>query len=207
MVGLAGLFFLVWKQHGSMMIEPRPSFEGISAVLPGALVLEAIPVIFLAWIYGSCGVGRDLGERSGSYLFSKPVSRAFFVWRDWGFGLAQLLVIVIGVNMVVGFELFRLLVSFGDPYHGSFLLSGRPVGRHRQPQLPRCISSGGAGPWPHLFFDCADPECQGRDAWSGRSGCVHRCQGSDRALLAGDHAAEFDSDRVCSNSATDYGIR
>ena len=127
MVCLAGMFFLVWKQNGSMMIEPRPSFEGISAVLPGALVLEAIPVIFLAWIYGSCGVGRDLGERSGSYLFSKPVSRAFFVWRDWGFGLAQLLVIVIGVNMVVGFELFRLLVSFGDPYHGSFLLSGRPV--------------------------------------------------------------------------------
>jgi hypothetical protein len=127
LIGIAGLLVLVWRQHGSMTIEPRPPFAGISAVLPGALILEAIPVIFLAWIYGSCGVGRDLGERSGSYLFSKPVSRAFFVWRDWGFGLAQLLVIVIGVNMVLGFELYRLLVSFGDPFHGSFLLSGKPV--------------------------------------------------------------------------------
>jgi hypothetical protein len=127
LVGIAGLFLLVWKQHGSMVIEPRPPFYGISAVLPGVLMIEAVPLIFLAWIYGSCGVGRDLGERSGSYIFSRPVSRAFFVWRDWGFGLAQLLVIVIGVNMVLGFELYRLLISFGDPYHGSFLLSGRPV--------------------------------------------------------------------------------
>ena len=126
LIGVAVMLVLIYTGH-SITIEPPPPFAGISGVLPVALALEAVPIIFLAWSFGSFGVGRDLGEKSGSFLFSRPRSLAFFVWRDWGFGLAQLLVIVIGVNMVLGFEFYRLLVSLGDPYHGSFLLSGRPV--------------------------------------------------------------------------------
>ena len=44
-----------------------------------------LPFAFLALKFGSFGVGRDLGEGSGSFLFSRPRSRAFFVWSDWGY--------------------------------------------------------------------------------------------------------------------------
>jgi hypothetical protein len=46
---------------------------------------------FLGLRFGSFGVGRDLGEGSGWFLFSRPRTRAFFVWSDWGFGMTQLL--------------------------------------------------------------------------------------------------------------------
>jgi hypothetical protein len=126
LIGIAVLLVLVYRSS-PITIEPRPSFAGLSALLPAILFFQAVPIIFLSWLYGSCGVGRDLGEKSGSFVFSRPRSRAFFVWRDWSFGLVQLLAIVVGINMVLGYELYRLLAGFGDPFHGSFLLSGRPV--------------------------------------------------------------------------------
>jgi hypothetical protein len=75
----------------------------------------AFPASFVAWRYGSFGVGRNLDEESGSYLFSRPRSRAFFVWRDWGFGLVQLAMIVIAVNVLAAAAGY-LRSSYGSPH-------------------------------------------------------------------------------------------
>src|SRR5271163_1478326 len=85
----------------------HPSFDQLAWILPSALDVQAYPVCFVAWLLGSHGVGRDLGEQSGSYLFSRPRSRAFFVWRDWGLGSAQLLVIVALLNAVLGVLIYK----------------------------------------------------------------------------------------------------
>jgi hypothetical protein len=81
-----------------------------------------LPVGFFALIFGRFGVGRDLGEGSGSFLFSRPRSRAFFVWSDWGFGMAQLLSLVIAANAVLALAVYR--VASGS---GPILLAGEPV--------------------------------------------------------------------------------
>jgi len=60
----------------------------------------ALPLSFLAWRFGSFGVGHDLDESCGSYLLSRPRSRSFFVWSDWGFGLVQLLLIVATLDVL-----------------------------------------------------------------------------------------------------------
>lgn len=109
------------------VVDPLQSFDQLLTFLPMTLLLQAFPVSFIAWLFGSFGVGRDLGERSGSYLFSRPRSRAFFVWHDWGLGMAQLLLIVSLLNLVLGFRIHVLLISAGSRFHGSIVLSDRPV--------------------------------------------------------------------------------
>jgi hypothetical protein len=108
-------------------IDQHAPFERLSNILPFALTIQAFPISFVAWLLGSFGVGRDLGERSGSYIFTRPKSRAYFVWCDWGVGMAQLLPIAALLNLMLGVLLHRIIVAVGDPLHGSVLIAGRPV--------------------------------------------------------------------------------
>ena len=108
-------------------IDQHAPFERLSNILPFALTIQAFPISFVAWLLGSFGVGRDLGDRSGSYVFTRPKSRAYFVWCDWGVGMAQLLPIAALLNLVLGVLLHRIIVAVGDPLHGSVLIAGRPV--------------------------------------------------------------------------------
>ena len=110
-----------------IVIDPHAPFEKLSTILPFMLTIQAFPISFVAWLLGSFGVGRDLGERSGSYLFTRPRSRAYFVWCDWGIGMAQLLPIVALLNLVLGVLLHRIIVAVGDPLHGNIVIAGRPV--------------------------------------------------------------------------------
>ena len=95
--------------------------------LPTLPFFQTAPIAFLSWIMGSFGVGGTLGEMGGSYLFSRPRGRGYFVWRDWGFGMAQLLLVIILLNLVIGFQIHDWIVSAGDRFHGSLVLLGRPV--------------------------------------------------------------------------------
>jgi hypothetical protein len=108
-------------------IDQHAPFERLSNILPFALTIQAFPISFVAWLLGSFGVGRDLGERSGSYIFTRPKSRAYFVWCDWCVGMAQLLPIAALLNLMLGVLLHRIIVAVGDPLHGSVLIAGRPV--------------------------------------------------------------------------------
>jgi hypothetical protein len=76
---------------------------------------------------GSFGAGRNLGEMGGSYLFSRPRGRGYFVWRDWGLGMAQLLLVITVLNLALGFQINHWMVSAGERFHGSLVLSGRPA--------------------------------------------------------------------------------
>jgi len=77
---------------------------------------------FLGLRFGSFGVGRDLGEGSGSFLFSRPRTYAFFVWSDWGYGMTQLLLIVLAANAVLAWAIHRIA-----PDTAVILMSRQPV--------------------------------------------------------------------------------
>jgi hypothetical protein len=125
LLGIAALFVFVFREH--LVFDSHAPFEKLSTILPFALAIQAFPVGLLACFLGSFGVGRDLGERSGSYVFTRPRRRAYFVWCDWGAGMALLVPIVGLLNLVLGFLLRRIIVAVGDPLHGSIVVSGRPV--------------------------------------------------------------------------------
>jgi hypothetical protein len=125
LVCLGVLFLAIVSKD--IVIDHHAPFERFSSVLPFALTVQAFPVSFVAWLLGSFGVGRDLGDRSGAYVFTRPRSRAYFVWCDWGVGMALLLPIVALLNLVFGVLLHRLIVAVGDPLQGSVFIAGRPV--------------------------------------------------------------------------------
>jgi hypothetical protein len=83
---------------------------GLQTTSDASLLLGALltfPFSFLAWRFGSFGVGRDLGDKCGAFLLTRPRSRAFFVWSDWGFGMAQLLITVVAANLVLALAIYR----------------------------------------------------------------------------------------------------
>ena len=123
-VGMALTGLLLWAvlkiPVGSLVRGQHDSgVAGIYLIVAGILTL---PVAFFALKFGSFGVGRDLGEGGGSFLFSRPRSRAFFVWNDWGFGMAQLLLLIVAANLVLALAVRRAASDSGP-----ILLSGGPV--------------------------------------------------------------------------------
>jgi ABC-type transport system involved in multi-copper enzyme maturation permease subunit len=112
-VGMALVGLLLWgvlKIHlGALLQGPQDSRpQNLAQLYLVIAVPLTLPLGFLGLRFGSFGVGRDLGEGSGSFLFSRPRSRAFFVWNDWGFGMAQLLAIVLAANVVLALAIYRV---------------------------------------------------------------------------------------------------
>ncbi len=122
-----GALFVSILRWDIVLASNHASFDKISVILPVAIRIQAFPISFVAWLLGSFGVGRDLGERSGSYVFTRPRGRPYFVWCDWAVGMTLLLPILALLNLVLGVLLHRIFVAAGDPLHGSVMLSGRPV--------------------------------------------------------------------------------
>jgi hypothetical protein len=127
MLGIAVLAWLVLKgtwhislgQSDSGMPDPR---RDIPKILMASLYLQVPVSAFLAWVMGSFGVGRNLGEDSGSYLLTRPRRRYWFLWRDWGFGFLQLVFVIVLANLLIGYLVHRLLGAGGGPLNGSVML-------------------------------------------------------------------------------------
>ncbi len=125
---IALLLLLVLKGHGVVTTSGGgPSVSQLPQVLVVLLIVQSVPLGFLGWILGSFGVGRDLGEGSGSFVFTRPRSRASFVWRDWGFGMAELLIVTVLLNLVIGLELYRIFAAGGATSQGGALLTSPAV--------------------------------------------------------------------------------
>jgi hypothetical protein len=118
-VGYPGRGVVGYSQNGVALNPAQPIPPQIYLVITSILTL---PLAFLGLRFGSFGVGRDLGEGSGSFLFSRPRKRAFFVWSDWTYGMAQLLLLVLAANAVLAFGYYRIA-----PESGPALISGEPI--------------------------------------------------------------------------------
>jgi len=111
----------VWHIDDSSHFD-RPDQAAIAKMLMISLYLQVPVSAFLAWVMGSFGVGRDLGEGSGSYLLTRPRPRRWFLWHDWGFGFLQLVWAIALVNVLIGYLVHRLVGAGGNPFSGSVML-------------------------------------------------------------------------------------
>lgn len=115
---------LALASWGLVSLPRAPEGFKLAAAADAVVIaLLSFPLAFLAWRFGSFGVGSDLGDRCGAYLFTRPRSRAFFVWHDWSYGMAQLLAIV--VTMVVAVEIASERIAPGPRELG---IAGQEVG-------------------------------------------------------------------------------
>ncbi len=113
-VSMAFLALLAFGMfNGVMKIEHDPSSvtagpKGLVFLVAALPNLLALPFAFLAWLMGSFGVGRDLGEGSGSYIFTRPRLRAWFLWHDLAYGFAQIVLAIVIANLLIGYAIYRL---------------------------------------------------------------------------------------------------
>jgi|SRR5579875_148377 len=83
-------------QHPS----PEQVYGAIVGLSMGLLYTESILVSFWGWLSAGIGLGKNLGEDSGAFLLTRPRPRAWFLWNDWGYTMAQIAVIVAATNLI-----------------------------------------------------------------------------------------------------------
>jgi hypothetical protein len=125
---VAVLAYLVFKGVWHIQHDPPRHFSELGpqqlAQFGFVIAYAQAPVFaFLAWLMGSHGVGRDLGEGSGSFLFTRPERRSGFLWRDWCFGLAFLLPAMVMANLLIGYMIHRLMLASVSLSGGHAMLS------------------------------------------------------------------------------------
>ena len=120
LVGL--LFWAVLKIPVGSLVGGNRDPGNPSEIYLFVAAILMLPLAFFALKFGSFGVGRDLGADSGSFLLSRPRTRAFFVWSDWGYGMAQLLLLIVAANLVLALAVHRAASDSGP-----IILSGAPV--------------------------------------------------------------------------------
>ncbi len=89
--------------------------------------VEAVLVAFWGWLAAGIGAGKNLGDESGSFLFTRPRPRAWFLWNDWGYAMAQIALIVFLSNLMIGSLLARFLVALHSPGSIPFTPNNTPV--------------------------------------------------------------------------------
>jgi hypothetical protein len=83
----------------------------------GASALQGtFPLILLAVALGLGAIGaiHEFGDKTAHFLFTKPRTRAYFVWVSWSVGFGELLAIA-GVNFLAGW--LTLLRFSKNPLH------------------------------------------------------------------------------------------
>lgn len=111
-LSLALLFALVVK--GATAIDTvhfdNRNYNGDfgSAFVP-LFYVEAVLVGFWGWLIAGIGIGKNLGEDSGSFLLTRPHRRAWFLWSDWGYAMAQVAAIIVLTNLMIGLLMVHIL--------------------------------------------------------------------------------------------------
>ena len=85
------------------------------AVFIPIFYVEAVLVGFWGWLIAGIGVGKNLGEDSGSFLLTRPRRRAWFLWSDWGYAMAQIAIIIALTNLMIGLLVVHILHRMGLP--------------------------------------------------------------------------------------------
>ena len=68
-----------------------------------------------AWILGSLGIGRDIADGSGAFLFTRPRSRYAFVWSDSLVAIGELVVLILISMGVFILSVHMKLIRFSAP--------------------------------------------------------------------------------------------
>jgi hypothetical protein len=131
-VGLVGLLLLaVLITKGVLVIEAHPSgrngSSGLAQFFVFTFYLQAVLIGGWSWLLASIGAGKNLGEDSGSFLFTRPRRRASFLWKDWAFGIALIALVTVLSNALFAVFVVRVAALTHAPYEAFFPLYGTHV--------------------------------------------------------------------------------
>lgn len=118
-LGLALLLALVVKgaiaADAHLHISDGNHQGGMGPAFVPLFYVEAALVGFWGWLIAGIGIGKNLGEDSGSFLLTRPRRRAWFLWSDWGYAMAQIAAIIVLTNLMIGLLLAHMLHLINRP--------------------------------------------------------------------------------------------
>jgi hypothetical protein len=117
---LALMLLLLLVIKGGLVVDSLHTHDnnnngGFGMVFIPLFYAEAVLIAFWGWLVAGIGTGKNLGEDSGSFLFTRPRRRAWFLWNDWGFAMAQIAAIILLTNLMIGLFLEHILVLMHAP--------------------------------------------------------------------------------------------
>lgn len=111
-LGLALLLALVVKgvtAIDTVHFDNRNYNGGFGSAFVPLFYVEAVLIGFWGWLIAGIGIGKNLGEDSGSFLLTRPHRRAWFLWSDWGYAMAQVTAIIVLTNLMIGLLMAHIL--------------------------------------------------------------------------------------------------
>jgi hypothetical protein len=118
--------FAINSSHGDFHVS-QDGASGLSFVFVPLFYVEAALVAFWGWLAAGIGAGQNLGDESGSFLFTRPRRRAWFLWNDWGYAMAQIGLIVLLSNLMIGSLMGHALVALHSPGSVRLMPDGAPI--------------------------------------------------------------------------------
>ena len=133
-VGLLLVGLLLWGvlkiPVGSLMQGPHDAGDSPATIYLLMAAPLVLPLGFLALLFGSFGIGSDMGKGSGSFLFSRPRTRAIFCLHSTAgllligllFGLtyfcsvlAKNRGVLLAIGIVVAYQIAKAVVKYKWP--------------------------------------------------------------------------------------------
>ncbi|MGC2161612.1 MAG: hypothetical protein WA634_06880 [Silvibacterium sp.] len=111
----------------SIHVHDNNNHDGFGMLFIPLFYVEAALVAFWGWLVADIGAGKNLGEDSGSFLFTRPRRRAWFLWNDWGYAMAQIAAIILFANLMIGLLLESILTLMHSPGMVHMTEGGDPV--------------------------------------------------------------------------------
>lgn len=128
---LGFLLLLAILIKGSIKIDASQSagndHQAFAMMFVALFYFEAVLIAFWGWMLASIGAGKNLGEESGPFLFTRPRRRAWFLWNDWGFGMAYLGVVILLSNLAIGIFLNHVRKLMNISQDISFTSTSNPI--------------------------------------------------------------------------------
>jgi len=116
---LAAIWVLLRGAHtlSTTIATPDQAVDSVGLFI----VVQTVVFALISSALGTHGVGRDIGAGSGSFVLTRPVRRAFYVWSEWGAGLiaiaALLFLSVLDLWIMIRSHAFRIV--FGTSTNGA----------------------------------------------------------------------------------------
>ena len=116
----AALGLAIWSLLKHSFVYLSYVRNGTTVVSNGWAALHHLEVMglllaFIAWMMGSSGIPRDIGEGSGAFLLSRPRQRRFFLWCDSGFAFGTFLTLAAVTMALFEFGIRLHWIRFGGP--------------------------------------------------------------------------------------------
>ena len=105
-------FCLSWPSKAYLELDPatsRATTPAASVIFIALFYIESALIAFWGWLSRRHRRRKEPRRRQRIISLHPPAPRAWFIWNDWGFGMAQIAIIVLS-NLMFGFLLEHILV-------------------------------------------------------------------------------------------------